>query len=215
MKPRDNAEQNTQLLSSQATLDLVEKLSPHVTYVKVPARRRLYYSAKGVDMCYLIRSGLVHIRRDIDEIVLSLLPTPNIAGITNLLSKTGAGLFLETLSECEIATITTEHAHKLVDELNLWELMAKHVTKVASNIYLLQVRLTAPTAYEIVRFQLFGLMREPESLRDKTSAAKYIMDRTHLSRSSVMKILAQLKQGDYVQIEDGILKALNNLPARY
>ncbi|WP_434587311.1 helix-turn-helix domain-containing protein [Klebsiella sp. R390] len=41
------------------------------------------------------------------------------------------------------------------------------------------------------------------------------MQRTRLSRSSVMKILAQLKQGGYIQLEDGVLTSLNHLPAKY
>lgn len=38
---------------------------------------------------------------------------------------------------------------------------------------------------------------------------------TQLSRSTIMKVLAQLKQGGYVKIDNGILKEISHLPLRY
>ena len=58
-------------------------------------------------------------------------------------------------------------------------------------------------------------MQEPADLRQSNSAAKYILERTRLSRSTVMKMLSQLKQGGYIDIEDGVLKAVHRLPDKY
>ncbi|MGQ4695155.1 helix-turn-helix domain-containing protein [Enterobacter asburiae] len=42
-----------------------------------------------------------------------------------------------------------------------------------------------------------------------------MQEKTHLSRSRVMKILSDLKAGDYIEIDRGILKKINRLPDNY
>ncbi|WBM72466.1 helix-turn-helix domain-containing protein [Buttiauxella sp. WJP83] len=214
MKPSEPEQDEKLVIQSQATLDLVDMLSPLVTFEKVPALQRLYYSVDGVHMCYIIRSGSVMVRRDTDEIVITYLLVPNITGVSNLLPSS-VGLFLETLSECEIAILTTDDARKLINDTNAWEALAGHIAKVSANLFKHNVIMTAPTAYQVVRFQLISLMQEEENIRETTSIIQYVLQRTRLSRSSVMKILAQLKQGGYIETKDGFLTKLNSLPARY
>lgn len=202
------------LIQSQATFDLIDMLSPHVTFEKIPAHRRFYYAIDEVNMCYIIRSGSIKVGRDVDDFIVSSMPVPNIAGITNLLPG-NMGLYLETQSEAEIATITTLKAQQLIGDTNSWELLVQHIAKVSANLFKNNIIMSAPTTYEVLRFQLMTLIREPDSVRKSTSAAKYILERTRLSRSTVMKMLAQLKQGGYIELEDGILIALQHLPAKY
>jgi len=204
----------TTTIQIQATFDLIDVLSPFVTFEKVPSQRRLYYTVDGVKMCYIIRSGLIKVCRNADEFVMATLPTPNIAGITDMIPDT-SGVYLELQDEADIAILTTARAQQLIAETNSWELLAKHITKVTTNLFNNNIIMTAPTTYEVVKFHLIMLIQEPASVREKTSAVKYILERTRLSRSTVMKMLAQLKQGGYIQLEDGILVTLNHLPARY
>ncbi|MGB7801536.1 helix-turn-helix domain-containing protein [Buttiauxella sp.] len=199
---------------SQATFDLIDLLSPHVTFETIPAGRRLYYCVNGENMCYVILSGTIKVGRDIDSFVVSSMPVPNIAGISNLLPET-TGLYIETLKESEIATLTTAYAQQLIGETNSWQLLVNHIAKVTANLFHNNIIMTAPSTYEVLRFQLMALMNEPDSVRESTSAVKYVLERTRLSRSTVMKMLAQLKQGGYIQLDDGILIKLNSLPAKY
>ncbi|KFC81322.1 winged helix-turn-helix transcriptional regulator [Buttiauxella agrestis] len=212
---KDSSDDNfTTTIQIQATFDLIEVLSPFVTFEKFPPQRRLYYTEGGVKMCYIIRSGLIKVRRDADDFVMGTLRTPNIAGITNMIPDT-SGLYLELQGEAEIAILTTARAQELIAETKSWELLARHIMKITTNLFNNNIIMTAPTTYEVVKFHLIMLMQEPESVREKTSAVKYILERTRLSRSTVMKMLAQLRQGGYIQLDDGILVALNHLPAKY
>lgn len=214
MKDNLHAQSTAKFIQSQATLDLVDKLSPFVTFEKYPARSRFYYFADGVAMCYIVRSGQIKVHRDADELVIAAIPVPNVCGISNASAITNT-VFLETLSETEIAILTTAEAQQLVAETNAWESLAGHIAKVTTNLYHHNVIMTAPTTYEVVRFQLLTLMQEDTSIRETTSAAKYILERTRVSRSTVMKILAQLRQGNYIELDDGVLKAIHHLPAKY
>lgn len=124
-------------------------------------------------------------------------------------------MFLELQIAGEITTRTTARAQQLIAETNFWERLAKYVAKVTTNLLNNNIIMTAPSTYEVVKFHLIMLIREPVSVRKTTSAVKYILERTRLSLSTVMKMLAQLKQGGYIQLDDGSLVALNHLPAKY
>lgn len=59
-------------------------------------------------------------------------------------------------------------------------------------------------------------MREADELRLHTTAANYIQSRSFLSRSSIMKILADLKKGGYIITERGVLQEIQkNIPLKY
>jgi len=58
-------------------------------------------------------------------------------------------------------------------------------------------------------------MYETEEVRNNITVVSYVMNRTFLSRSTIMKILAQLKTGGYIAMEKGILKTINRIPSRY
>ncbi|HBM3218180.1 TPA: helix-turn-helix domain-containing protein, partial [Klebsiella michiganensis] len=48
--------------------------------------------------------------------------------------------------------------------------------------------------------------------KNKITAANYILSRTFLSRSGVMRTLAKLKQLGAIQLHRGILVTMNQLP---
>jgi hypothetical protein len=76
-------------------------------------------------------------------------------------------------------------------------------------------KISALSSYEIICYQLYELMDETEEVRNNVSIVSYILSRTFLSRSSIMKILAQLKTGNYIETEKGLLRAINNIPSKY
>ena len=202
------------MIQVQATLDLVEKLSPHLTFEIVPPQSKFPYIIDDIPMCTVVRSGKVRVRRDSDEIVIASVPIPNIMGVGSLVPK-NAGLFIETVSECSIASLTSEQVLKLIGQLDLWQLLSAHITKVANNVLVYSIIMTPPTAYEMIRFQLLALMDEDSDIRNDITAANYILQRTRLSRSSVMKILAELKKGEFIVMDEGRLIHINKLPHKY
>ncbi|SQI91360.1 cyclic nucleotide-binding domain-containing protein [Klebsiella oxytoca] len=59
-------------------------------------------------------------------------------------------------------------------------------------------------------------MQESAEIRQSITAANYIQSRTFLSRSSIMKILAELKKGSYITTERGILLQIKQgIPLKY
>jgi len=197
-----------------ATVELFEKLAPLATFTGYSPDNRFYLYVDGVSYCYLVRSGVCKVYHQSDEMLLGTLQVPGFIGISGMLSVE-TGLFIQTHSTSEIAIITTERARQCIAENNLWKLLARHTTRVISRLYTINTNLTAASAYEVIRVQLLELMNEPTEYKNNVSAAHYIRQKTGLSRSSIMKILAQLRKGNYIRIENGTLKEIYRLPHKY
>lgn len=76
-------------------------------------------------------------------------------------------------------------------------------------------KLITPTTYSTVRHQLYELINLPEDVREKILVEDYIRSKTRLSRSGIMHILSDLKNGGYIVIVKGILKEVHHLPENY
>lgn len=58
-------------------------------------------------------------------------------------------------------------------------------------------------------------MNESEELRLATNTCDYIQEKTLLSRSGIMKMLSELKHGEHIELQRGVLLTIHNLPAKY
>lgn len=105
--------------------------------------------------------------------------------------------------------------YNVVAREDLWEHFSKLLIYTASRVYEHCAQISQMSAYDIIRFQLVELMQEPEAIRLNTTAAAYIKSRTYLSRSGIMRILAELRTGKYITMERGILLELHHLPRKY
>jgi CRP-like cAMP-binding protein len=199
---------------SSATTEFFEKLSPHVTFQRIPPKTKLWLNENGIHYGYLIRKGLFMVHHNADEVILSSLPIPSIIGVGGIISQDSL-IFIQSQTESEVAILTAPEVQQLIEQLDLWELLAKHVLKMTNRLFVTSSLLSAPNAYEILRHQLLELIKEPPEIRETMTAAYYIQKKTRLSRSAIMKFLAQLKKGGYVTLENGILKEINRLPLKY
>jgi len=165
-------------------------------------------------MCYLILEGTIAIYRRSDDMMLSTARSPALFGLANL-TDIYFNDYLKTVTPCLIGTLTTERVNEIIKEKALWGLLSKQLMFVYNRLYNNVMPQGAPTAYEMIRQQLIKLMDEDESYRESVTAERYIREKTQLSRSGVMRILADLKTGGFIEIEEGRLIKINKLPARY
>lgn len=124
-------------------------------------------------------------------------------------------MFIRINDGSEVSYLPLEEANQIIERENLWKNLARMLIYSATRVYDHCAKISVLSSYEIICYQLYELMYETEELRNSISTVSYVMNRTFLSRSSIMKILAQLKTGNYITMEKGILKAINNIPSRY
>lgn len=194
--------------------ELVEKLSPFVNFETHPVGKVFHFGIEGQRYCYLLRSGVVTLSHGADNVLLALINAPVLLGAGTLLGQE-MNLTITTHQPSEIAILTMDEISSLLSREALWETFSKQMQVSINKLMIATSRLTLTDSYALLCAQLIELMSEPESFREGITAERYIRSKTRLSRSGVMKILSDLKAGGYILLEDGVLKKLNKLPAKY
>lgn len=193
---------------------LVDYLKQDAEVKHILPRRRLGMQIRGERFCYLILSGRVTVHRQSDDLVMSTITGPSLIGIGNLWQMQMDG-YIKTLVPCDIAILNMDAVLTTVNTHQLWEPLAKHMMVVAGKLFHSSEQLSAPSAYDIVRAQLNELLSESPAVRENITAERYIRDKTHLSRSGIMRILASLKEGGYIEMNRGVLMNIVKLPEKF
>ena len=194
--------------------ELVDKLLPFAEVKRVMARKRLFLSTGQKNYCYLIISGQVILHRDDDDLAMTTINAPSLIGVGNMATRSMNG-YIKLLTTSDIGILSLERTFDIIRENDLWELLTMHMMVVTSKLYASNKMLTAPTSYDIIKSQLIELMSENEKYRNSITAENYIRDKTNLSRSGIMRILSELKEGGYIEINRGILMMVHQLPEKF
>lgn len=173
----------------------------------------VHYYQNDIRQCFLLTQGCVALHRRGDGIVLNSESSPFILGVSSQFSS--EHLYVRALETSEIAAVSLERFNHVVAQQNLWEHFSKLLIYTASRVYEHCAQISQMSAYDIIRFQLVELMQEPDAIRQNITAAAYIKSRTYLSRSGIMRILAELRTGKYIIMERGVLLDVHHLPRKY
>jgi len=193
---------------------LMQHLSPECNKSLTQKRKSLNFNKGQENQCLLLFKGSVALYRSSDSIILNSENAPFIFGLGN---QTGISqhLYLRTLEDSLIGTLSLAEARHIIKTHNLWENYVNLLIYNTSKIYTHCVSISQLSSYEIIKNQLVQLASEPPSIKQNITAANYILSRTFLSRSGVMRILSRLKADGYITAERGILLSINGLPEKY
>ncbi|MEP9951863.1 helix-turn-helix domain-containing protein [Klebsiella sp. GG_Kp154] len=192
---------------------LIKHVLPAAERVVIGRGDVVHYCKDDIRQCFLLLQGSVALHRRGDGIVLNSESAPFILGVSSQFSS--EHLYVRALETSEIARVPLDCFNHIVAHLDLWEHFSKLLIYTASRVYEHCAQISQMSAYDIIRFQLVELMQEPDAIRQKITAAAYIKSRTYLSRSGIMRILAELRTGKYITMERGILLDINHLPRKY
>jgi CRP-like cAMP-binding protein len=195
--------------------EIIDELSPFLTFETLPAKQMLSFVENDMRKCYFMRRGVVLLYRDnVDGFLMSSFSSPFVSGLGDYKKELNR-FNLVTAEECEIAKLNRKALYDIVEKNNLWRLIAQQMQYVSERLMKYSALFSAMSSYDIISNQLRILMHEPELIRENILAEKYIRSKTQLSRSGIMRILAELKTGGYIVMEEGILKEIKHLPAKY
>ncbi|UWX95096.1 helix-turn-helix domain-containing protein [Enterobacter mori] len=194
--------------------ELISYLKPYCTMRRTGRGEQFDLQVDGKGICYLILEGTIAIYRRSDDMLLSTARSPALLGLANL-TDIYFNDYIKTVSPCLIGILSAEKVSEIIKEKALWGLLSKQLMFVYSRLYNNVMPQGAPTAYEMIRQQLVKLMEEDEAYRLGVTAERYIREKTQLSRSGIMRILADLKTGGFIEIDEGRLIKINKLPAKY
>jgi hypothetical protein len=172
----------------------------------------VHYYKDDVRQCFLLLQGSVALHRRGDGIVLNSESAPFILGVSSQFSS--EHLYVRAWRRQKSPACRWRRLIRLSQQ-DLWEHFAKLLIYTASRVYEHCAQISQMSAYDIIRFQLVELMQEPDAIRKNTTAAAYIKSRTYLSRSGIMRILAELRTGKYITMARGVLLDIHHLPRKY
>ncbi|WP_058914280.1 helix-turn-helix domain-containing protein [Entomohabitans teleogrylli] len=203
------------LVKPQQHIDLLIKNFRKGCQIKTTEGRRNLSTYKNNErQCLLLLQGSVALYRSSDCLILNSETAPYIFGLSQQLTYTRQ-LYIRTQGTTEYATLPLTDAYKIIQEQSLWESVAKILDYSSAKVYSHCLAVSQLSAYEIIRRLLIELDNEPPEIRLKIAAANYILSRTFLSRSGVMRILARLKAEGHLEMIRGVLIKINGFPEKF
>lgn len=193
---------------------IMAKLEAQLAYRPYPVGKRFSFSAEHEPDCYFIRKGAISLYRQPDDMLLEIFEAPTLRGIIPVHEASKSLYTMRVIEPAEIATLEKERFYKLLTTNGLWEPYARHLQLVASLSAEVLFRISSPSAFEQVRYQLYELMSKPQALRESINAENYIRGKTRLSRSAIMNTLSALKRDGHISIENGHLTGIKYIPSR-
>lgn len=194
--------------------ELINGLMPFLSVTAYPKGKKLQLRDKDNALCYIVLQGITTVHRASDGLMLSVLESPSIYGASHLMLSKSI-VYLKTYTPCRIAVLSSTAFEELIARENLWQPLSLYLISAFNKFFDATTALTYTSAYEMVRAQLLQLNEEAEIVRTSFTAANYIKNKTNLSRSGIMRILSQLRQGGYIETDKGYLTQVHKLPLGY
>lgn len=180
-------------------------------YEEKTLRKWQRISTEKSDDIHIIVSGEVEFRRSSDDLCIFTLQGQCIFGLSAMFYNS-THMHGVVRSNAVVRSINKEEFHRLMTQHGLWP----ELTKVlAWYICLLSKRddvLVARSAYSVVREFLIEINELIVQHQRDINIYDYIQEYTNLARSTIIKILSDLKKGQYIVVEKGRLLSLATLP---
>ena len=166
------------------------------------------------EFIHVIVSGEVEFRRESDELCMFTLQGQCVFGLSSIFYHS-SHMYGLVRSNTVVRSIPKDAFSQLMTEKGLWP----ELTKVlAWYICMLSKRddvLVARSAYSVVREFLLEINELIVHHQRDINVYDYIQEYTNLARSTIIKILSDLKKGQYIVVEKGRLISLTTLPEKY
>ncbi|QLK59942.1 hypothetical protein GE278_03670 [Enterobacteriaceae bacterium Kacie_13] len=201
----------------EAITRLVDVLLPHATPVftddtNIPITMN---AQDGKQQIILLLEGDIKGYRSSDNLLYGIAAAPAMLGL--MASEYSRSSFIfKANKDSKVCVLRRETAIDLIAEHALVRELIAYITSFTDYRCYHSDLMINRTAYDIICGLLLEMQRLPEDVRRKNSVANFILERSNLARSGVMKILADLRAGGYIDIQNGKLIAIcKRLPDEY
>lgn len=161
----------------------------------------------------LLLEGRIDIWRDHDQLLVVTITPPFVLGLQGSAFRYSGHSF-KTSAQTTIRLVERETAFKFIEQQQLFMEVMQYQSYVNDHIAYLNSIMVNSTVYEMVCTRLLELAAHPDY--QKINACDYILKRTHLARSGVMKLLADLRFGGYIDTKGGkLVSLLKPFPKKY
>lgn len=196
-------------------LKLINAPEPMTTRVILPSRSRISWKHNGIRQLYIIKSGEVSLIRNSDGLHIVTFYEPGVLGIAEASHPTDY-LSLKLENESEIMRIDADKAFSIFENQKLWHDVTNLLSFYISYLACRDDKLIQSRNYSVIRNHLIELSSLPSEYRSRVTILSYIQDRTLLSRSCILNIVAELQRGKYIDVKKGgYLSTIHHLPDNF
>lgn len=200
---------------------LHEKLIPHGKPFNLPADHTYVLSPNKIESALvLMTNGIYSYCHAESNLYIATGFSPGIIGLVdgyslyyNIEERPQHYIVAETM--CEGYLVPIENFLKCAEEFELWHDISRILAHRLMVMSAREGEIVGVNSYTTVRALLSELWMYPEDYRNQINVEKFIQRRSGLSRSQIMRVLSDLKKGDYLDIVMGKLINLGKLPHSY
>ena len=170
----------------------------------VAKNKIVYINRNNSELCYLLLDGVVVMKSLKDHKVIGRATAPFFFGF-----NIGTDGYLQTMSEVTFNVIESKLASDIIKKENLWEHLYFVFRRIAIYLYKKERSLNEPSAHDQIHALLKILSEENDEIRYVTPVIQYVQENSSLSRSTIFKVLAELKTSKTIDVQRGILIKVN------
>lgn len=157
----------------------------------------------------IFHQGVISGFRPYDDRVLVNFMAPRIFGLNAHLDTTM--IYFRACTDVQCEFLSYDKAEKIINEKNLWQYVSdNHQVTIANMLKYINSMVGVSTYAQVINC-LYQLQAEPDIIRLRQTACDYIVDKSGLSRSTVMKMLSQFKSEGKVILSKGLLMDVKNM----
>lgn len=180
------------------------------TFQLQPEEELSFDTNEGTKHIVLLKEGMGTICHSENELILSTIFSPSVIGLIDGYShyydiNVRLSHFFVAETYCSGLLVPLNKFVEIMDEKNLWHDIARIL---ASRLMVMSIRekeLIGVDSFLMVRTLLLELGSYTHEYRQQINVLNFIQRRTKISRSRILSILAELRKGEYICMDKGVL----------
>lgn len=157
----------------------------------------------------IFHQGIASMYRLSDDRLLANFTAPRIFGLNYYLDE--ILMYFRACTDVSYEFLPFTVAEKIIGEKNLWKYVAINHMVTVNQMFRYVNNMAGVSSYAQIINCLYQLQAEPEIIRLRRTAVDYIVEKSGLSRSTVMKMLAQFRADGKLLLTKGLLMDVRDL----
>ena len=163
------------------------------------------------NMVTLIHGGQFSLIRSSDRLLIEKQTAPSLYGLSGNARSLGyIRVYADTQCYYQLVPLDI-FMQRLIDN-NLLPLISSILSWHIENLLYRDEMMMGRNSYQMIKGNILHLNELDEFMRMKINVADFIVKRTNLSRSIVMKVLSIMRAKNHVEVKRGKLIAVHHLP---
>ncbi|MBZ7673760.1 winged helix-turn-helix transcriptional regulator [Klebsiella grimontii] len=198
-----------------ATERIFNALLPVSTpYELQPDNRFEFCDAENNANILLLSEGTGVVCHSENNMAITTLFSPSILGLIDGYStfydvEARPKHFFSAESHCYGRLVPLNSFVKIMDEQNHWHDIARILAHRLLVMAIREKEFIGVESFIMIRTLILELGSYPDEYREQINVLNFIQRRTNLSRSRILFILSELRKGDYISVNRGVLMGIN------